>query len=787
MSEIKEWWLILHHLLNLFNITVQKRCRTGHTLDPEIEAVMEVINASIRPAICEKHPRSLPDNFHNNIISFGASWLHFHVQSHDEASAADLYERFLKSESDALIPEADDNDTLISTLRRLCDANQDILAQLLANSWSMQTAKAFICSDIMDIRTIGLASLRLQLVRLYNESKSLPHGLDSSAVQYGIRFLRKNEIISYIFGPESRAGLVSQSPDIICFLAATFSYTNAETDTVWRACSTSVEADFVKASFQTLRRLTDFLEFEHLLYIAKKYSITPLARFAIDAVEFLHHLLKVLEQKSYSMSKQADKVAMAFASIDILKNANSSEPSVAKDRLRQVSMAEIFKFAGQSSQLGDRMAIYKHCIPDIKKRTEDATAAIEALSLTLKFCNSPEEAHKILDMLPTHAAVEELCKFVEAKKGQPLLHPPVMDIIVRLECIVQLMALTTAAPNETTQEFLFDYVFGNAAFSNILRDSAWEKLICMAALNNPQSVAKRLLSTYMQHHVPSIGAEVATPRLIEPIVTHLKLECENDNTRTDLSRMLSYPLWETLLRFATSSPDDTVVNMATGAIIDLLFLHPIATSVAPTTIAECHSKFVEAHIERLRSLREGFTKSKSQLDPRNFLLAVNLLAAILTKSRDDLSLYGSGTEADMLNVGDAGDEDGRITFTAEICGPATHPTTITIQAKVWTKVSELLAKLSGYTSAVENRVIAGGVEITGVSDKTLSEAGIQPSGVILIRPRYTFDLDLGKVLTKPGPVEHAILAQYTTLQAFLDGADVTAQQVCVVLLLPLVH
>ena len=783
MREVKDSWFILQNTLTLFNVALKVRLSSNEYPDEEVEAVMEVLNTCILPVVCEKHPRALPDNFHEGLIAFGADALSNHVQCKDAASAYQVYERFVKGTSDALVPESSDNDSMLSSLLRMCDKRQDVLAQLLATSWALQTAKSFVCSDIMDIRTVGINSLHSQLVTLFNQARCYPEKFEHPSIQYAVRFLRKNDITGYIFGPESRAGLVSQSADIICFLAATYTYTNVETDIIWRACSTSVEADFVKASFGVLRKLTNYLSFELLIHVLKKYSVTPVGRLSVDAVDFLPELLKNLEQKSCTATESADRLALAYVGIDILKHVNSYEPSPFRNQLHNISMAEIARFAGPSFQPDDRAGIFERCIPEILGHTQHATTTVEVLNIMLSSRLSSQETQNILRDLSVTTAVDELCNFVRTKKEQHIMQFNPRDVTVRLCCIARLMALTTATPDTNTQERLFTYVFGEKALSNGARNAAWETLNSMAATNDPPSAATGLWQGYMQDYVPYLSANVATPRLIEFVSASLKAEFANEAMKTDMTYLTSLPLWSAVVRFATSSPEDAVVNGAVNTILDLLFTYPMVTLMKPTVVAQCQVVFVRDHVESLRNLGESYSQSKNSLDLRNFIVGMNLLEAVLRRSRDTLSTYGFAKEPDVLMVGDLKDEARRITFTAQVYGPETQPKLLTVHARESTKVAELLTKLPNYTGADQSRVIAGGTEITDFLDATLSEAGVRQSGVILIRPRYTFDSDLDKVLTCPGPVEQAILTQYSSVEALVDGPEETAHRVCDVLFL----
>lgn len=778
MREIKDAWLILQHALSLYKDAIVMFGAADLCPDEGIEEVMEVINSCILPAICEKHPRALPEGFHNHLVEFGMQALHTHAEANDQASATSLYERFVKSDRDAVIPHSTGNDSTLESLRQLCDDDLVILGRLLKTSWAMQAAHSFIRSDIMDVRNVGVTSLREQLVTLYRAERNSVAGFDHPVVQYAVRFLRENEITAYIFGPESRAGLVHHSADIICFLAATSTYTDAETDIIWQACSTSVEADFVKASFFVLDRLMRFLDFRHLIYIARKYSTTPVEKLDPDALEFLENLFQALEGKISSSGDASDSLALAFTSIEILKAANNIDQShPVKERLRRLCMIEIQRFANPRIQLEEKAEIYKHCIPEIQKRTEHATTAVEVLSLFLKVRMQPSEAEHVLAMLPVGAAVDEFCSFVQEKRAQALALSSILGAIVRLECIARLMVLAPDGSDKNPEDRLFDYAFGDSALCNEARNWAWVKLNELATTKNPPSAASTLWQGYMQDHVLVLRADLATPKLIEFISVSLKADFGRETLRSDLSQILDLPLWKTLVRFATTSTEPSVVNMAVGVILDLLFEYLSLTTIPPALVVPCQSQFVRVHIGSLCLDYEELVRSKEAADPRKFFQGIHLLDALLDKSRETASKYAPAKKPGNLMLGNLNGEADTISFTAQIYGPDVQPKPVSVNARRDTKVSELIAMLPQETGTAESRVIAGGKELTLVPDRTLSDAGVEHSGVIMICPKYTFGFNLDQVLTCSGPVEQEIMDQYDSLECFLDGPEYIAQKV----------
>ena len=777
MREVKDSWLILQHLVNLFSVLMREPQILEQYPSGKVEEVLDVVKSCILPGICEKHPRALLESFHEELVEFGCQALSVLAHFHDQASAIQLYDRFLKSNSDAMIPESAENESTATSLWRISGESREVLALLLRTSWSMQAAKAFIRSDIMDIRSVGITSLKNQLVTLYQSQKSAPEGFEHPLVQYAVRFLRENEITAYIFGPESRAGLVSHSGDIVCFLAATSTYTDAETDIIWRACSTSVEADFVKASFGVLEIIMGHLDFGNLLFLAKKYSATPVTRLGADAVRFLPRLFKQLEEKCLFLSDRAERLRLAITSVEILKHANASERCASTHYLRHSSLAEMKRYASPAFQLDDRVDIYNHCIPEIQGRTEHATTAFEVLSIFLGVLVSSAETQHILAMLPASAAVEELCNFVDTKKQHPFTQYDTEAVIVRLSCITRLMTLGPETQDKNTQERLFACAFGESALCNEARNEAWEKLNEMATTNGPPSAASGLWQSYVQDYVPSLPSNLATPRLIEFVCAVLKAEFAYEHMMADISQLLKLPLWNTLVRFATTSIPDEVVNPAQTAILDLLFMYPVTTTIPPASVAHCHSNFARDHIRDLCVEYDGCVRSKEAADWRKFNHGMNLLNAVLVKSREILSTYALAKQDDALVLGDLEGVPDRIAFLAQVHRPTRQPTSITVHARESTKISELLAEFPESIGTEENRIIAGGIDITEKPDESFSEAGIRCSGMIMLCPKYTFDVDLDKVLISPGPVEHEILLQYSSLECFLDGPENAAYRV----------
>ncbi|KAF2481740.1 hypothetical protein BDY17DRAFT_299566 [Neohortaea acidophila] len=779
MRDIKDSWLYMHYALQFFGNAVHFPRHRHPYPSRAAEEVLCVINTIILPAICAKHPRALYSCFHADLVLTTFGILNTYAYANDIPAIGQLYKHFVRADTDAdaVLSHTPASMGVEEALLHACRKDRSILAELLSVSWALQSHHAFLRSGIMDIRNIGITLLKNQLVALYTMERPSGDGVDHPALQHAVRFLRQNEITAYIFGPESRAGLVSHSAEIVCFLAATGAYTPAESDIIWGACSTSVEADFVKASFIVLDSLLRFLDASNLVYLARKYATTPVERLGSDSVTFLDRLFQALQSLDPARTGKSFDLTLVCTAMDILRASNDWEPSATRDELRHLTIAVISRFTESEISLDHKMQMYQQCIPEIQQHSQHATPSVEVLNICLSAGMPASESACILAMLPLDAAIDELCDFVHRNKQTGLAINRISHVIVRLECILRLMSLTPEYPDETTEDRLFENVFGESALSNIARDKAWSVLNDLTQAKSEVSAANRLWESYMQKQVSLLDARFVTPKLIEFIDVSLKAEFNTTSLKSAPIGLLDLPLWKALVRVARTSKESEVVGMSVGLILDLLFAFPREIDVAVDLVVPCQCRFVHDHIQGFTNDVERLLRTnESSVADLQFSRDIFLLGELLVKSNATASVYAGAEALDALVLDDIQDGSKPIEFTAQVYGPRPQPQSVQVRASEATKVSELIAKLPGKTAAADNRVIVGGREISLQPNQTLNEAQISQSGVLMIRPRYTSDANLEEVLACSSSVEREVMLQYGALESFLDGPDAIAQQ-----------
>ncbi|KAK0278991.1 hypothetical protein LTS16_014773 [Friedmanniomyces endolithicus] len=771
--EIKGSWLYVDSILRLM------RRFDSDTYDTAIDMV-NTVNEVVLPAICEKHPRVLPDEFHTTVVRVCGDAIERLAGDRNGGLAAyqAIYECLVKGENDAVLSEEAEVDK-VSDLAS--EGEDDSGAILLRVAWSLQAEKRFICSDIMDIRACGITMLVADLIKLFE--RYCKHSTDGSkhpVVQYAARFLKQNALTSYMFSADSHATLISHCGDIVSFLAETGAYTYTETDIIWLACTTSVEADFANASFAVLQQLCGHLNSDQLLYAVQKYATAPVVAISSPAaIDLLPVLFRSLHEKLSRLdvvARERFSLAAFSAAFQLAGNLYGAHGTPAVTSLHMAAMNEVSMATGYPLEW--RVQIYDRCVPAILQMSQLATISIATLQVFLRAGMSHEEARHVLEKLPVTAVVAEIRRLVETAGD----HSPGgvasrdYNIRLRLSFAARLLSYAPSVEMEEVQDDLYDLLFGSFAINNVARHLAWLELATLTVPQHEVAAAKKLMERYLIEFVPLLPTHFATPALVDVMIQWLKTHIRAGMANNHTSEPLELPLWKTLVRIAASSTEAVTANAAVDAVCHLLFIWP-QYSASKDSIAAYYVRFV-------RDFVEGLCKDFSRFDPADtlgqaarFHQAINLLSTVLRKSKELQPSAQLVAPMERITLDSKESDSEALCFSLQLCPPQGAPTTTSVQASKTSSVADLASALPSMTGTSSNRIILGGklVDLEADASKTLSDIGVESSGVILVRPVYTQDCDLETVLTVSGPVEQEMLAQYDRLDSFLDGPEPVAR------------
>lgn len=774
ISSVKDAWAFLHQASRLLETSLFSPGSRAEGIG-YLMGIVEAANDPILPQICEKHPRALPRAFHEHLVDFCGDAVRRLSFGEDTTrplgfeESFELYTRLIQCDEDFLFL---DGSRSAEALAAMCHQNAALLPDLLRAAWILKAYKSFIFSSIMDIRSIGINQLRLELERwqAYNTSH---HPL----LQYAARFLGAHQITRYIFSADSHASIVHYSTEIVGFLAATFNYTDQETDIIWHACTTNVEADFVRASFIVLQHVCQSLDFERLLYVARKYVTTDVAVLCSGmAVETLAKVLRHLQETAIVGASQEIRLARPMLCLDILGRISEYARPSSTQLLYQEAKAEIAKVG--SSPTEDRMEIYKRCASEVHSHSVKATAAIDVLAMFLTTMELPAaEGAQLLEILPLDVAIRELAAYcsepvrtdqqaeneVHRERAMKSGFDPRIQLIVGLLTLVK-----DAQARQSVQDALFDHLFGKLTLVDDTRNLAWAEL---ARVTREVPVLAQTsmdsLSYYMEHRVPSLPAEGVTSDLITLLVPPLARQLHADSSLTSLSHVLDLPLWQTLVRVGSESLVDHTASTAADALCQLLFHWPDEWMNKPA-IWSLQAGFVRTYVDTLCETHARLERLVDTTEAAKFTRSINLLEKVSSMASNRASKIYLTKDHPSITLADVSKDVDTLQLFVKLSPYGTHreSRTLSVQATKHTRVSEIADALKNHTGAAENRIIMGG-KILADGNQTLSEAGVQPAAVVLASPKFRFDSDIAKIFPCSSSVEEELLTQYDRLENFL--------------------
>jgi ubiquitin carboxyl-terminal hydrolase 34 len=761
-------WPIIADVMSILAVTFKSADAGYHARDggKHVDEMFMAINEYIVPAICQKHPRALPPNFHDNLILHVSAVLEISVTHRPMSAVLDIYNAITRVDN-ALPSGIVDEPATESKLKEACCDDRKILAELLRDLWLLQVLKGYVSTDILDIKSKGILSLRALLKESYNTHHRIG-GDEHTVLQYLARFLRIGNFTEYIFSADSHASLVKECSDVVGFLAAIGTYTDHETDLIWQACTTSVEAEFVKASFEVFRSILQYVRPPQVLHMTRKYSQTPASALGPFAVHFLSDAFVKFHGANQHAEVALEPLRISF---DIIKRLDIDPPAASTSSLRIAAVNEIALLTGPTYRIDERKVLYDLCFNEIKARTKHTTSSMETLMMFLKSPNA-EEVDLILDSYPVKAAVDELEHFVfnDMRSEENGARSVLEAVRIRLELVLYLVGLSGFGENQELEERLWVCTIGDAATSSQAREDALDCFIATPRLTKNPSSVEQLFHRSVDQFLPTMSADCATLRLIAFLQSKVK-EAESAAAPDQIEHILEDQSWQQLTRLATTTSSDNVAAAGILAISDVLFPKHLARD-NPQVMAR-QAIFVRNHIDFLQTLQgqEDLPVREVSIDR-----GITLLETVYHHSKT----FRPQIIGDVLPIELVGnDEADRIEFTVHIHGPQGSPIARTVQALEDCHIVDLGKALQSTSGVTDHDLVLNGSlsRIEDVSGQTLHEAGIRAASVVSIRPRYTFDCDFGKVFAPTTPVEGEIRAKFGHLESLLDGPAVIAERV----------
>ncbi|KAI9850642.1 MAG: hypothetical protein M1824_003198 [Vezdaea acicularis] len=512
----------------------------------------------------------------------------------------------------------------------------DSISIIISQGWKFSIYKKYIMNGRMEVRSNGVDSMARTLVDMYkgynqsNEHKPI--------LAYIADLILDNKLVQYIVGVDSHPELISQSANIIGFLAVTGRYTSAETDAIWIRIGASQDLRAVAAILPMLKSVVGLLHYSDLLYLCEKVYELPMRSFDGVMRDFTTDLLRKTRDKHIEREVNAELDSPPYdLCIKLIREAATDGGPSQDDAaaVYQFALAELKELVAYGPSEPNREIIYQDCMKHIEEKTPSATGSICAINTFLSYDMRRPERSRDMTMLTedfnlTQLLVEEFSTTVEHERSKTR-HTFQVEVAMatRIELIGHIIA---QAPSTITPELgdkLWKFIVGDAALGSLERDRAWMMLCDVSRRTTSRNVfLDRCIDVYIPHVPPECftkGTLSYTQQTIEYLVRHKALMQSSEH------QIIELPGAEQLWKMVLNSPPGTIENEATDYLVKLSLDISVMKRAPKSAIEATHVAIVERCI---RQLMAAASKLKAFSDG--------------TTSGDDEPMVVVTTEAEIL-------------------------------------------------------------------------------------------------------------------------------------------
>ncbi len=482
------------------------------------------------------------------------------------------------------------------------DLELDDGATLVELAWKLEVLKKCIFEGRMEIRVQGVDTMQQVLVNVYSDHvKDSPVASDHPFTHYLCDFMLANKLVGYFVGVESHPQIVSRCGNIIGFLIVTRTYTDAESDVIWKAVTTSQDSRFVSAVLLMLISIFNITTYPVLIYLAKKLNEVPVHDFDGHMMGYGRALFEWLRRRcKESAGSQSMDMPPFHLCIRLLRESTvegSLDPS-RKREIHQFAELELRKMLDCGPNDADRQLIYEECIKDISNRTDFATGSISAIN-TLLLRNPENEIVSLCETSNlTSLAVEELAHVIEAERTLPF--SPIVEDRLNLRFSL-LQNIITYAPNTITADIgqlLWNFSVGSESLNDFSREVGWW---CFMRATRSSFSANVFIDRCVQEYFPQLQPRFYCSGCILFVQDIVHYSSRVASSRPKIDAKQGSTVGEILWQLSLRAPSGTIENKAINMLVNLCLDSPDIQQRTSVTNETIHTEVVERCIRQLTS------------------------------------------------------------------------------------------------------------------------------------------------------------------------------------------
>ena len=708
------------------------------------------------------------------------------------------------------------------------DGVRDNRAVLLGDAWKFHTLKRCILEGRMEIRVHGVDSMDRELVEAYNIYVKERHtGIEHPnhpIAQYLSDFLLANKLVDYFVGVESHPQLISRCANIIGFLVVTHRYTEAETNIIWKAVTTSQDSRFVDALLGMLAGIFTIAKYPTLLYLTAKLNEIPIHAFDGSMIGYAQKLFTalILKLKEFlsddntdmqlrqgwkeTLSNQRMDMPPYYLCIRLIRQCQSAtESTLEPQRKRDIhhfathQLRTLLPFGPSDT---DKRAIYDECLKDISRQTNFATGSVSAIHALLAQNYEREFALLSKDSDLTSLLVDELAHMIGTERSSQ--QPSQMSderLEIRLQLLQHIIMYVPDTFTAKTSTQLWNVAVGSEALHDRAREAAW--MCFIRAMRYPIRNAYPKRNIFIDQCVRDL-----LPRLEPHFYTDGCLQFVQDavHYHSRMAAMQQEPdakqdstaglLWQLSL----TAPPNTIENKAIRTLVAFYLDSPDVPRRSRAATEAIHIEVVERCIRqltsaasKLKAFSDGTSSGEDepmvivaseeevQLQRLSFSRSLMILHEFVQGVRSRPKYSPQPQSQRQLPHENAENKGCPIQIRYQAFGGIANSDIRTVEVGDLETIQEFSRRLTSLTGFAKLNLIVGGMrlDLAKTADQTLQELKIDQKGLLLVKRVAEADAvpDLAPALALR-PVEKEILNHFSELYQLLTMEDNLGTEVC---------
>ena len=516
---------------------------------------------------------------------------------------------------------AEDRDLVYEALRNsetdISAIPDDADAMVFCYAWKFKTLHKYVTAGRMELRVYGMETMQSDLVGIWRRYIQYRPALKEPLVRYLVKFIQDTKLVEYIVGVESHPQLISRSPNVIGFLCVTLTYSEADSDTIWRTVSQSQDPRTIAEVLVVLKSILPMSQLPAMLYLCDKLMTLPIHRFDSRTLEFAGDLLQKIQQK-YHENRRLNEFADALPfklSVRILRDASASSTCSPEQKaaLQNFATEHLISLL-RNLQISDdeTQSLWELCVKDVAQMDAHATGSLQALNAWTS-SNSVMVVPRLVEAFDfTRLLIENVASVTARSVVAGSADAAFVDIEfpARLRMLSLMLDYAPHSVTESLREALWTNVFNSTSLPRSARRTAW---LVLSNVISRRAVRNVYMDSMIEDYLPRLDPSDFDDKILDFVKLSVEYEIRFSGTiQPDEKGVVTIPGIDRVWRFILQAPNGTVETAATEFVISQYLDHSIMVGQTRKVIEATHLSLVDRCVRqvidaasRLRSFTEG--------------------------------------------------------------------------------------------------------------------------------------------------------------------------------------